>query len=75
MRNSTLFLLVLLLTAACHRVPTAEWTEGAKQDDGHALHTLVLTNIPVNSRVWFQELFDSKTMVKGPAIQHYQGTS
>ena len=70
-----LFILILLLVAACTRVPTAEWTEGPKQDDGQALHTLVLRNMPKGSRVWFQELFDGRTMVEGPAMKHYQGTS
>lgn len=75
MRNTSFFLLILLLTAACHRVPTVEWTEGAKQDDGQALHTLVLSNMPKGSRIWFQELFDGKTIVEGPKMNHYQGTS
>ena len=75
MYKKTLFFLLLLLTAACARVPTAEWTEGPKQDNGQALHTLVLRNMPKGSRVWFQELFDGKTMVEGPAMNHYQGTS
>lgn len=74
-RFALLFLLTLLLTAACHRVPTAEWTEGAPQDDGRALHTLVLHHVPEGGRVWFQELFDGKTLVEGPAMHHYQGTS
>jgi hexosaminidase len=75
MRNTSFFLLILLLTAACHRVPTVEWTEGAKQDDGQALHTLVLNNMSKGSRIWFQELFDGKTIVEGPKMNHYQGTS
>ena len=75
MRNKTLFLILFLLTTACSRVPNAEWTEGAKQDDGQTLHTLVLNNMPKGSRVWFQELFDGKTMVEGPKMNHYQGTS
>ena len=75
MRNKTLFLLLFLLTTACGRVPNVEWTEGAKQDDGQALHTLVLNNMPKGSRVWFQELFDGKTIVEGPKMNHYQGTS
>ena len=75
MRNTSFFLLILLLTTACHRVPTVEWTEGAKQDDGQALHTLVLNNMPKGSRIWFQELFDGKTIVEGPKMNHYQGTS
>ena len=75
MRNKTLFLLLFLLTTACSRVPNVEWTEGAKQDDGQALHTLVLNNMPQGSRVWFQELFDGKTIVEGPKMNHYQGTS
>ena len=74
MRKTTLFMLVLLL-AACNRIPTAEWIEGARQDDGRALQTLVLRNMPKGSRVWFQELFDGKTMVEGPAMNHYQGTT
>ncbi len=31
--------------------------------------------MPKGSRLWFQELFDGKTMMEGPAINHYQGTS
>jgi hexosaminidase len=31
--------------------------------------------MPKGSRVWFQELFDGKTIVEGPAMNHYQGTS
>ena len=75
MRNTSFFLLILLLSTACHRVPTVEWTEGAKQDDGQALHTLVLNYMPKGSRIWFQELFDGKTIVEGPKMNHYQGTS
>ena len=75
MRRTIFFVQLLLLTVACNRQPTAEWTEGAKQDDGRALHTLVLNNMPQGSRVWFQELFDGKTYVEGPEMHHYQGTS
>ena len=84
MHKTTLILLILMLTTACNhrvtttesnRIPAAEWTEGSKQDDGRALHTLVLSNVSKGSRVWFQELFDGKTMVEGPAMNHYQGTS
>ena len=75
MRKSSLFILILLLVAACNQVPTAEWTEGAKQDDGRAMHTLILRSMPKGSRVWFQELFEGKTIVEGPAMNHYQGTS
>ena len=39
------------------------------------MHTLVLNNVPKGSRVWFQELFDGKTSVEGPTMNHYQGTS
>ena len=72
---SIIVLALIFVTVACSRVPTAEWTEGAKQDDGRALHTLVLNNMPKGSRVWFQELFDGKTYVEGPEMHHYQGTS
>ena len=48
---SIIALAVLLVAAACCRVPTAEWAEGAKQDDGRALHTLVLNDVPKGSRV------------------------
>ena len=65
----------LLLTAACARIPSADWTEGPAEPDGRALHTLVLYNMPQGSRVWFQELFDGKTSVVGPTMNHYQGTS
>lgn len=66
---------ILVLMASCSRVPTAEWIEGAKQDDGKALHSLVLRNAPKGSRVWFQEIFDGKTIIEGPEMHHYQGTS
>ncbi len=74
MRKIT-FITLLFLIAACTRVPTAEWTEGSAEFDGHALHTLVLKDVPKGSRVWFQELFDGKTSVEGPKMNHYQGTS
>jgi len=60
---------------ACTHVPTAEWAEGPAETDGQALHTLVLKDMPKGSRVWFQELFDGKTFVEGPKMNHYQGTS
>ena len=66
---------LLWMTLGCQRVPTVEWIEGARQDDGRALHTLVLHDVPKGSRVWFQELYDGKTVVEGPEIHHYQGTS
>ena len=75
MRKIASFILFLLLAAACGRVPSADWTEGPAEPDGRALHTLVLHNVPEGSRVWFQELFDGKTFVEGPAMNHYQGTS
>ena len=75
MRKTTSFILFLLLAVACGRVPSADWTEGATEADGRALHTLVLHDMPQGSRVWFQELFDGKTSVEGPAMNHYQGTS
>ena len=75
MRNTTLFILFLLLAAACGRVPSVEWTEGPAEPDGRALHTLVLHDVPEGSRVWFQELFDGKTSMEGPTMNHYQGTS
>jgi hexosaminidase len=56
-------------------MPSVEWIEGAAEADGRALHTLVLQDMPEGSRVWFQELFDGKTFVEGPAMKHYQGTS
>ena len=74
MHKFLLFILVVVM-AACGRMPSAEWTEGAADADGRALHTLVLHNMPEGSRVWFQELFDGKTFVEGPTMNHYQGTS
>lgn len=68
-------LIVCFLLTACNRVPSVEWMEGVKQEDGRALHTLVLHNMPNGSRVWFQELYDGKNVVEGPEIHHYQGTS
>lgn len=75
MRKTILSVFILVLMASCSRVPTAEWIEGAKQDDGKALHSLVLRNAPKGSRVWFQEIFDGKTIIEGPEMHHYQGTS
>ena len=75
MRKATVFIFVFMLMTACQRVPTAEWSEGVKQDNGQALHTLVLNHVTKGSRVWFQELFDGKTSVEGPQMNHYQGTS
>ena len=71
-----LFTIVLLLLAsACNQIPTIEWTEGPTEANGQALHTLVLNGVTEGSRVWFQELFDGKTFVEGPKMNHYQGTS
>ena len=75
MRKTTLFIWLLLLATACSHMPSAEWTEGPAEADGRALHTLVLHDMPEGSRVWFQELFDGKTIMEGPAMNHYQGTS
>lgn len=75
MRKTILFAFILVLMVSCSRVPTAEWIEGTKQDDGKALHSLVLRNVPKGSRVWFQEIFDGKTIIEGPETHHYQGTS
>ena len=75
MRKISLYILLILLLTACAKNPVAEWTEGPADDDGRALNTLVLHHVTKGSRVWFQELFDSKTIVEGPAINHYQGTS
>ena len=75
MRKIMLSVFILVLMASCSRVPTAEWIEGTKQDDGKALHSLVLRNAPKGSRVWFQEIFDGKTIIEGPEMHHYQGTS
>ena len=65
----------LFLATACGHMQSAEWIEGATEADGRAMHTLVLHDMPEGARVWFQELFDGKTIVEGPAINHYQGTS
>ena len=75
MHKSLSLILFLLLATACSHTPSAEWTEGTAEADGRAMHTLVLHDMPEDSRVWFQELFDGKTIVEGPAINHYQGTS
>ena len=75
MKRIGFFIITLALLASCSRTPSAEWTEGPAEADGRALNTLVLRNVKQGSRVWFQELFDNKTIVEGPAINHYQGTS
>ena len=75
MKKTLLIILTTFVMFACNRIPSAEWTEGAKQDDGSALNTLVLYNMPEGSRVWFQELYDGKTIVEGPTMNHYQGTA
>ena len=74
-RYISIFTLLLLAASCSQRQPYAEWTEGASDTDGRALHTLVLHNMPEGSRVWFQELYDGKSFVEGPAMHHYQGTS
>ena len=74
MRKISISIFLLVLTA-CSSKPTVEWTEGVTEANGQALHTLVLHHVPEGSRIWFQELFDGKTMVEGPAMHHYQGTS
>ena len=72
----TIALFFGLLMAACNpQPPTAEWIEGLTESDGQALQTLILHNVPEGSRVWFQELYDGKSMVEGPEMHHYQGTS
>ena len=70
-----IILLLLLHTSVSAQKPTAVWTEGAADTNGHALHTLEFRNVPKDSRVWFQELFDGKLSVEGPVMHHYQGTS
>ena len=75
MQKILLFIWLLLVVTACGRVPSADWTEGPAEPDGRALHTLVLHDVPQGSRVWFQELFDGKTSMVGPTMNHYQGTS
>ena len=75
MKQVIVYLVLLFATVSCAHVPSAEWTEGAKQNDGRAMHTLVLNDVPKGSKVWFQELFDGKTFVEGPEMHHYQGTS
>lgn len=75
MQKTLLFIWLLLVVAACSRMPSVDWTEGPAEPDGRALHTLVLHDVPQGSRVWFQELFDGKTSMEGPTMNHYQGTS
>lgn len=75
MKTTIPYILILILAAACTRTPRAEWTEGQAEANGNALHTLTLHNMTEGSRVWFQELFDGKTPVEGPTMNHYQGTS
>ena len=75
MKHKAILVVLLLALAACKHAPTAEWFEGSPDAEGKALHTLVLHNVPKSSRVWFQELYDGKTIVEGPAMNHYQGTS
>ena len=75
MHKISIFILLLALAACTPQPPTAEWIEGPTGGDGRALQTLILHNVPEGSRVWFQELYDGKIMVEGPAMHHYQGTS
>lgn len=42
MRKTPIILFLLLLIVACSHIPTAEWTEGATESDGRAMHTLHL---------------------------------
>lgn len=60
--------------AACSG-PKAVWTEGPVNENGKAMNSLLLQNVPAGSRVWFQELYDSKEVLEGPAPVHFQGTT
>ena len=75
MRKLLFFIPLIITMIACNHIPSAEWTEGAKEENGSALNTLVLRNMPQGSRVWFQELYDGKTIVEGPKMNHFQGTA
>ena len=70
MYKSIIINALLILMASCGKVSTADWIEGVREEDGRALHTLTLCNMPEESRVWFQELFEGKTSVEGPAMNH-----
>lgn len=70
---TNIILFLLLHAAVFAQTPRAEWTEGAADSSGHTLHTLVLYNVTKGSRVWFQELFDGKTYIEGPAMHHLSG--
>ena len=70
-------LMVAILASCSSGEPSAEWIEGAAGEDGRALHTLILHNMPKGGRVWFQELYEDIEVASGPVkeIKHYQGTS
>ena len=70
------WILALVLLAGCS-APAVEWTEGEPGADGRAQHTLVLSNVPGGSRLWFQELYDRKEVTEpsGLEFKHFQGTS
>ena len=76
MNHKIISLFMLLAVVACSG-PSVEWTQGEKQADGRASHTLQLTNLPGGSRLWFQELYDNREVTEpaGISFQHYQGTS
>ena len=75
MKKYLLICLGIVLAISCGKAPAAIWTEGPAGEDGKAVHTLELQNIPAGARIWFQEFYDKHTSVEGPQIQHYQGTS
>lgn len=50
---TNIILFLLFHAAVFAQTPKAEWTEGAADSSGRALHTLVLHNVTKGSRVWF----------------------
>ena len=69
------YIAVLALALASCSGPRAVWTEGPVNESGKAQNSLLLQNVPAGSRVWFQELYDNKEVLEGPAPEHFQGTT
>ncbi|MBP5549198.1 MAG: family 20 glycosylhydrolase [Bacteroidales bacterium] len=68
----------MLLVAACGKnEPSVTWIEGQADENGKAVHEIVLKNIPAGGRVWFARIPQQITMPEDATaeIKFYKGNS
>ena len=66
----------MLLVAACGKnEPSVTWIEGQADENGKAVHEIVLKNIPAGGRVWFARIPQQITMPEDATaeIKFYKG--